>query len=118
MFSQLYIGGKNEGVHALICQIRDSNGKICPGVRIADCGLKIGLNGVDNGRLWYAVMTHQAKISRRCLSQLEMNRCDCDSGEFIICSVLCCGVTFMSVSGNFLPLMKQIKENFVISTFS
>ncbi|BBN04025.1 acyl-CoA oxidase [Marchantia polymorpha subsp. ruderalis] len=53
VFSQLYIGGKNEGVHALICQIRDSNGKICPGVRIADCGLKIGLNGVDNGRLWF-----------------------------------------------------------------
>jgi acyl-CoA oxidase len=24
-----------------------------PGVRIDDCGEKIGLDGVDNGRLWF-----------------------------------------------------------------
>ncbi|CAN6700537.1 unnamed protein product [Malus baccata var. baccata] len=41
----------NQGVHALIAQIRDENGNVCPGVRIADCGHKIGLNGVDNGRI-------------------------------------------------------------------
>ena len=43
----------NKGVHALIDQIRDQNGNICPNVRIADCGHKIGLNGVDNGRIWF-----------------------------------------------------------------
>ncbi|KAL3683937.1 hypothetical protein R1sor_001959 [Riccia sorocarpa] len=53
VFSQLHIGGKSEGVHAFICQIRDSNGQICPGIKIADCGHKIGLNGVDNGRIWF-----------------------------------------------------------------
>ncbi|KAI3440773.1 uncharacterized protein J3R85_003230 [Psidium guajava] len=26
---------------------------ICPNIRIADCGHKIGLNGVDNGRIWF-----------------------------------------------------------------
>jgi acyl-CoA oxidase len=26
---------------------------VLPGVRIEDCGLKAGLNGVDNGRLWF-----------------------------------------------------------------
>ncbi|KVI09835.1 Acyl-CoA dehydrogenase/oxidase [Cynara cardunculus var. scolymus] len=53
VFSQLEINGVNEGVHAFIAQIRDADGNICPNVRIADCGHKIGLNGVDNGRIWF-----------------------------------------------------------------
>ncbi|XP_019194231.1 PREDICTED: acyl-coenzyme A oxidase 3, peroxisomal-like [Ipomoea nil] len=53
VFSQLNIDGKNQGVHAFIAQIRDGDGNICPNVRIADCGHKIGLNGVDNGRIWF-----------------------------------------------------------------
>ncbi|CAI9787647.1 unnamed protein product [Fraxinus pennsylvanica] len=55
VFSQLNIDGKNHGVHAFITQIRDENGNICPNIRIADCGHKIGLNGVDNGRIWYTM---------------------------------------------------------------
>lgn len=53
VFSQLSINGENQGVHAFIAQIRDADGNICPKVRIADCGHKIGLNGVDNGRIWF-----------------------------------------------------------------
>lgn len=53
VFSQLNVNGKNEGVHAFIAQIRDTDGNICPNIRIADCGHKIGLNGVDNGRIWF-----------------------------------------------------------------
>lgn len=53
VFSQLNINGKSEGVHAFIAQIRDTDGNICPNVRVADCGHKIGLNGVDNGRIWF-----------------------------------------------------------------
>ncbi|OIW08339.1 hypothetical protein TanjilG_03015 [Lupinus angustifolius] len=53
VFSQLNINGSNQGVHAFIAQIRDADGKISPNVRIADCGHKIGLNGVDNGRIWF-----------------------------------------------------------------
>lgn len=52
-FSQLHINGSNQGVHAFIVQIRDSDGNICPNIRIADCGHKTGLNGVDNGRIWF-----------------------------------------------------------------
>jgi acyl-CoA oxidase len=52
VFSQLLINGKNEGVHAFVCPLRDEYGRECPGIRIADCGHKIGLNGVDNGRIW------------------------------------------------------------------
>ncbi|XP_042518311.1 acyl-coenzyme A oxidase 3, peroxisomal-like [Macadamia integrifolia] len=53
VFSQLNINGSNQGVHAFIAQIRDLDGNICPNIRIADCGHKIGLNGVDNGRIWF-----------------------------------------------------------------
>ncbi|KAJ4846938.1 hypothetical protein Tsubulata_011493, partial [Turnera subulata] len=37
----------------LAANIRDGNGKTCPNVRIADCGLKSGLNGIDNGQIWF-----------------------------------------------------------------
>ncbi|XP_071739527.1 acyl-coenzyme A oxidase 3, peroxisomal-like [Rutidosis leptorrhynchoides] len=53
VFSQLEINGVNQGVHAFIAQIREENGKICQNVHIADCGHKIGSNGVDNGRIWF-----------------------------------------------------------------
>ncbi|KAL4273814.1 hypothetical protein GQ457_13G006260 [Hibiscus cannabinus] len=53
VFSQLHINGTNQGVHAFVVQIRDADGNICPNIRIADCGHKIGLNGVDNGRIWF-----------------------------------------------------------------
>ncbi|KAK4577704.1 hypothetical protein RGQ29_027997 [Quercus rubra] len=53
VFSQLNINGENQGVHALIAQIRDADGNVCPNIRIADCGHKIGLNGVDNGKIWF-----------------------------------------------------------------
>ncbi|XP_057954148.1 acyl-coenzyme A oxidase 3, peroxisomal-like [Malania oleifera] len=53
VFSQLIVDGTSQGVHAFIVQIRDEYGNICPNIRIADCGHKIGLNGVDNGRIWF-----------------------------------------------------------------
>ncbi len=53
VFAQLIVGGTNHGVHALLVPIRDADGKPCPGVRIGDTGHKEGLNGVDNGRIWF-----------------------------------------------------------------
>ena len=53
VFAQLVVGEEGHGVHAFIVRIRDEDGRPVPGVRIEDCGLKIGLNGVDNGRLWF-----------------------------------------------------------------
>ncbi len=52
VFAQLEVGGKSEGVHAFVVPIRE-DGKPCAGVRIEDDGAKMGLNGVDNGRLWF-----------------------------------------------------------------
>jgi acyl-CoA oxidase len=42
---------QGRGVHAFVVPIRDGAGRPLPGVRIEDDGLKLGLNGVDNGRL-------------------------------------------------------------------
>ncbi|HVX69232.1 MAG TPA: acyl-CoA dehydrogenase [Mycobacteriales bacterium] len=53
VFAQLETGDESHGVHALMVPIRDANGLTAAGVRIADDGLKAGLNGVDNGRLWF-----------------------------------------------------------------
>jgi len=52
VFAQLEVGGVGEGVHAFVVPIREK-GKPCAGVRIEDDGAKMGLNGVDNGRLWF-----------------------------------------------------------------
>ena len=54
VFAQLHVGAEAHGVHALVVPIRDEEGNPMPGVRIEDCGRKIGLNGVDNGRLWFS----------------------------------------------------------------
>jgi acyl-CoA oxidase len=53
VFAQLHTGGQSHGVHALLVPIREADGTPCPGVRIEDCGRKGGLNGVDNGRIWF-----------------------------------------------------------------
>jgi acyl-CoA oxidase len=53
VFAQLHCGGENRGVHALLVPIRDEDGRPLPGIRIEDCGAKLGLNGVDNGRIWF-----------------------------------------------------------------
>src|SRR5437588_7001573 len=53
VFAQLITGGEGRGVHVFLVPIRDERGRPCAGVRIEDCGLKGGLNGVDNGRLWF-----------------------------------------------------------------
>jgi acyl-CoA oxidase len=53
VFAQLEVGGERHGVHAILVPIRDRAGDAMPGVRTGDSGLKMGLDGVDNGRLWF-----------------------------------------------------------------
>jgi len=52
VFAQLEVGGEGRGVHCFLVPIR-RDGAVLPGVRIEDCGHKMGLNGVDNGRIWF-----------------------------------------------------------------
>lgn len=51
VFAQLQIGEEHYGVHAFHVPIRDADGAVLDGIRIEDCGYKMGLNGVDNGRI-------------------------------------------------------------------
>ncbi len=53
VFAQLRVGDEDHGVHALVVPIRDEKGEPLPGIRIEDSGPKVGLNGVDNGRIWF-----------------------------------------------------------------
>lgn len=53
VFVQLEVGGARHGVHAVVVPLRGEDGQPLEGVRIGDSGHKMGLNGVDNGRLWF-----------------------------------------------------------------
>lgn len=53
VFAQLIVDGKNEGVHAILVPVRDEAHELMPGVTIEDNGYKLGLNGVDNGKIWF-----------------------------------------------------------------
>ncbi|HEY2600998.1 MAG TPA: acyl-CoA dehydrogenase [Thermoleophilaceae bacterium] len=53
VFAQLSVGGETHGVHCLVVPLRDDSGDTMPGIRIEDCGEKLGLEGVDNGRIWF-----------------------------------------------------------------
>lgn len=53
VFAQLIVDGKNEGVHAILVQLRNENHEELPGITVEDNGYKLGLNGVDNGKIWF-----------------------------------------------------------------
>src|SRR3954452_3644223 len=71
VFAQLIVGGEERGVHALLVPLRDEAGTVLDGIRIEDCGPKLGLDGVDNGKLWFdgvrvpreALLDRYAKVS-------------------------------------------------------
>ncbi len=60
VFAQLIVDGKNEGVHAILVPLRDKNHNPLEGITIEDNGYKLGLNGVDNGKIWF----NQVKVPR------------------------------------------------------
>lgn len=53
VFAQLTIDQTWQGPHVFIVRLRDDQGITLPGVRIKDNGAKQGLNGVDNGQIWF-----------------------------------------------------------------
>jgi len=60
VFAQLIVDGEHHGVHAILVPYRDADGNLLPGIRVEDCGYKLGLNGVDNGRFWF----NQVRVPR------------------------------------------------------
>jgi len=53
VFAQLYVDGKNEGIHGVLVRCRGNNLEPVPGVTVEDMGFKMGLNGVDNAKLTF-----------------------------------------------------------------
>eukprot|EP01135_Chromosphaera_perkinsii_P005449 Nk52_evm7s351 gene=Nk52_evmTU7s351 len=52
-FARLIMDGEDKGLHTFLTRIRNEDMSICEGVRIEDMGVKMGCNGVDNGKLWF-----------------------------------------------------------------
>ena len=68
VFAQLDVAGEARGVHAFVVPLRSAGtegrpGAVLVGVEIEDCGDKMGLQGVDNGRLRF----HAVRIPREAL---------------------------------------------------
>jgi acyl-CoA oxidase len=53
VFAQLTVAGEWRGPHVFVVRLRDDAGRPMPGVRIRDLDAKMGLNGVDNGQIWF-----------------------------------------------------------------
>nr|WP_298794096.1 acyl-CoA dehydrogenase family protein [uncultured Allomuricauda sp.] len=53
VFAQLIVDGKNQGVHAILVPLRDKDRNLFKGITVEDNGYKLGLNGVDNGKIWF-----------------------------------------------------------------
>lgn len=53
VFAKLILDGNDYGVCAFVVPLRDKDGKLAKGVTIKDCGRKMGLNGVDNGVIYF-----------------------------------------------------------------
>ena len=53
VFAKLILDGKDYGVSAFVVPLRDKSGNTLKGVTIKDCGRKMGLNGVDNGVIYF-----------------------------------------------------------------
>jgi acyl-CoA oxidase len=53
VFAKMIVEGKDYGVGAFLVPIRDNKGSVLTGIKITDCGRKMGLNGVDNGKIHF-----------------------------------------------------------------
>ncbi|MFD2588448.1 acyl-CoA dehydrogenase [Croceitalea marina] len=53
VFAQLIVNGKNRGVHAILVPLRNDKHEVLEGITVKDNGYKLGLNGVDNGKIWF-----------------------------------------------------------------
>lgn len=53
VFAKLIIDGVDYGVNGFLVPLRDQKGNVLEGISIKDCGRKMGLNGVDNGIIYF-----------------------------------------------------------------
>lgn len=77
VFAKLKLDSKDYGVSAFVVPLRDKGGKLEKGVTIQDCGRKMGLNGVDNGIIYF----DNVVIPKE--NMLDKFACVNDEGQFI-----------------------------------
>lgn len=53
VFAQLIVNDNRQGIHAVLVPLRNEKHETLPGITVKDNGYKMGLNGVDNGRIWF-----------------------------------------------------------------
>jgi len=77
VFAQTIVDGKNNGIHGFLVRIREAKDhSISRGVQLHDMGAKMGLNGVDNGKLSF----NNCRVPREALlnASSDVN----EAGEF------------------------------------
>lgn len=77
VFAHLHVDGENHGIHGVLVPIRDNNLQVLPDVRVEDMGYKMGLNGVDNAKLFF----DQVRVPRENL--LNKYSDITEGGEFV-----------------------------------
>jgi len=77
VFAHLHVNGENHGIHGVLVPIRDNNLQVLPDVRVEDMGYKMGLNGVDNAKLFF----DQVRVPRENL--LNKYSDITEGGEFV-----------------------------------
>jgi acyl-CoA oxidase len=92
---QTIVNGKNEGVNFFIVPIRDKDMNPCKGVTIVDMGVKMGLNGVDNGRLAF----NNVRIPRE---NMLNKLCDVAEDGTVVCDIEKRGQRFFKVTDRLL----------------
>ncbi len=60
VFAQLIVNGEQHGVHTILVPLRNEKHQLLEGIRVEDNGYKLGLNGVDNGKIWF----NQVRVPR------------------------------------------------------
>jgi acyl-CoA oxidase len=106
VFAQLEVNGEHHGVHAFLVPLRGEGNRVLPGVTIEDDGYKMGLNGVDNGRIWFdhvrvprtALLNRFANVNSAGRYQSEIK--SAGARFFTMISTLVSGRMGIAASGN------------------
>ena len=76
VFAKLIINDTDYGVSAFLVPLRNPQGATLPGITVEDCGRKMGLNGVDNGVIYF----NQVEIPKE--NMLDRYASVDDTGKF------------------------------------
>lgn len=127
VFAKLTVSGTDHGIHVFVVRLRDSNGCVLPGIQIADCGVKPGLNGVDNGRIWFtnhripraALLPALSWVTKEGVFKAKIQTPDARFGAIL--GALTggrVGIAAISIQSSFLGLIIAIRYSFQRKAFA